>query len=225
MILAVIPARGGSKRLPGKNIAIFGGRPLLSWSIALARMLDNVHCVVSTEDGAIAAAARNCGAVVVDRPPALATEESAITDVMIHAAEAARAEGMAFEAIMLLQTTNPLRPLAMVQQAIARFGAQPCDSLITVSRRQLKTGRVADGVFMPNYAANTQSRTSPPTFYENGLLYLIKTGTLLDQRSIYGNRVLAFETSRPFDDVDIDEPVDLLVGEAILAAVRDRLGY
>jgi len=225
MILAVIPARGGSKRLVGKNIAIFGDRPLIAWSIALAQRLKDVHCVVSTEDSEIAAIARKFGATVIDRPPELAGDESSITKALMHAAEQARAQGIDFDGVMLLQPTNPLRPVAMVERALARFLAEPCDSLIAVSRRRLKTGTVAHGRFFRNYSPDTPSASAPPTFYENGLLYLTKTATLLEQGSIYGERTLAFETERPFDEVDIDGPVDLVIGEAILSAVREQLGY
>jgi N-acylneuraminate cytidylyltransferase len=225
LILAIIPARGGSKRLPGKNIAPFGGRPLLAWSVALARRLAGVHCVVSTEDGEIARVAAAAGANVVDRPPELAGDDSSITEVMIHAVRAVEAQGHPVDGILLLQPTNPLRSLPMVERAIARFGSEPCDSLISVSRRQLKTGAVEGGAFVRSYADDTQSRLATPVFYENGLLYLTKRATLVEGRSIYGERVLAEVSERPFDDVDIDEPIDLIVGEAVLAAVRDRLDY
>jgi len=226
MILAIVPARGGSKRLPGKNIVPFGGRPLLTWSIALARQLGSVvSCVVSTEDAATAVVARQAGAIVIDRPAALAGDESSIIEVLIHAAESVRSRGVSFDGVMLLQPTNPLRPIEVVEHAIHRFMLESCDSLVSVSRRQLKLGRVVDGRFVPDYVFGTQSRHAPAIFYENGLLYLTKTSTLLEGRSLTGDRVLAFETERPFDDVDIDEPIDLVVGEAILSAVRDRLSY
>jgi N-acylneuraminate cytidylyltransferase len=225
LILAIIPARGGSKRLPGKNIAPFGGRPLLAWSVALAKRLSGVHCVVSTEDEAVARVARDAGAAVIDRPPELAGDDSSISEVMIHATLTAEKQGHSVDGIMLLQPTNPLRPLRMVEDAIARFTNEPCDSLISVSRRQLKTGTVEDGVFVRRYAADTQSRLASPVFYENGLLYLTKRATLVDRRSIYGERVLAAVSERPFDEVDIDEPIDLVIGEAVLAAVRPQLDY
>jgi CMP-N-acetylneuraminic acid synthetase len=225
MILAVIPARGGSKRLAAKNIAAFGGRPLMAWSIALAQRLKDLHYVVSTDDPKIAAIARAFGAPVIDRPVELAGDESPMIKVVVHAVQQARAQGLAFESVMLLQPTNPLRPLLMIENAIARFIGEPCDSLIAVSRRLLKTGAVERGRFIRNYVADAQSRSTPPTYYENGLLYLTKTATLLEQGSLYGERVLAFETERPFDEVDIDEPVDMVIGEAILAAVRDQLDY
>jgi CMP-N-acetylneuraminic acid synthetase len=225
MILAVIPARAGSKRLPGKNIAPFGGRPLLAWSVALAERLTEVHCVVSTEDPAIARVAREAGSAVVDRPPELAGDKSSMTQVLIHAAQQVRKEGLVFDSVLLLQPTNPLRPIAMMERAIARFQSEPCDSLVAVSRRKLKTGRIEAGAFIRNYGHDTQSRTMPATVYENGLFYLTKPAILLEQESLYGNRVLAFETERPFDEVDIDEPVDLLIGEAILTALRGQLDY
>ena len=226
MILAVIPARGGSKRLPGKNIAAFGGRPLIAWSVALAKRLDRVAaCVVSTESPEIAAVARQAGAEVIDRPAELAGDDSSMTQVLIHAARAMLERGLAFDAVMLLQPTNPLRPLAMVEQAISRFYAEPCDSLIAVSSRRLKFGKVSDGIFLPSYQGETPSRTTAPVFYENGLLYLTKLNILLGEESVYGSRILACEAERPFDEVDIDEPVDLVVGEAILHAVSGQLGY
>src|SRR5215510_4708852 len=117
MILAVVPARGGSKRLPGKNIAPFGGRPLLAWSVALANRLDRVvRCVVSTEEPAIAAVARKAGAEVVDRPVELAGDDSSITAVLVHAAEAVRRDGLEFQGVMLLQPTNPLRPVDAINR-------------------------------------------------------------------------------------------------------------
>src|SRR5262245_49720306 len=114
MILAVIPARGGSKRLPGKNTINFGGRPLLAWSVALAKCLPQMHCVVSTEDSNIAAVARQVGAHVVDRPAELAADDSAMVDVMVHAAQIVEDQGATFDGVMLLQPTNPLRPVDMV---------------------------------------------------------------------------------------------------------------
>jgi N-acylneuraminate cytidylyltransferase len=226
MILAVIPARGGSKRFPRKNIAPFGGKPLLVWSIILAQHLSTmVRSVVSTEDAEIAAVARRAGADVIDRPADLAGDESAMVDVLIHAAETIRMDGSSFAGVMLLQPTNPLRPVDLIKEAIARFSSEPCDSLISISRRPLKIGQVAGGVFTPSNPPHTQSRHLPPVFYENGLLYLTKTKTLMEKRGIYGDRALAFETPRPYDDVDIDDPIDVEVGEAILTAVSRNLGY
>lgn len=223
-LLAIIPARGGSKRLPGKNIMPFGGRPLLAWSVACALRLDGVHCVVSTDDKSIAQAARDAGASVIDRPSEFAGDRSGMTEVILHALDICRSEGRNFDEVMLLQPTNPLRPLDMVRSAITRFRSEPCDSLITVTRRQLKFGEVREGRFHPGYRPDTASQATRPVWFENGLLYLFKS-SVLNTGSLYGDRVLAFETEKPFGDVDIDEPIDVVIGEAILSAVRDRIDY
>jgi N-acylneuraminate cytidylyltransferase len=224
MILAVVPARGGSKRLPRKNVMPFGGKPLLVWSVETALALPGVGaCLVSTEDAEIAAVARQSGATVIDRPAELATDNASIIDVLIHATEAVKSRGVRPDGVLLLQPTNPLRPRGMMMRAIDRFMSEPCDSLMGVSGRPLKLGTIENGYFLPSYEAGAQSRLMPLAFYENGSVYLTKTDTLLAERSLFGKRILAFDTERPFDEVDIDEPVDLLVGEAILAAVGNQL--
>ena len=99
----------------------------MAWSIALAQRLKDVNCVVSTDDPGIAAVAQAFGAPVIDRPAELAGDETSMTKVVIHAAKQARAEGFAFDGVLLLQPTNPLRPLSMVESAIARFLGEPCE--------------------------------------------------------------------------------------------------
>src|SRR4051794_4871806 len=107
MLLAIIPARGGSKRLPGKNLAPFGGRPLIAWSIAAARAMPEVARVaVTTDDPAIANVAREWGAEVVDRPSHLAGDETPTLDALIHAASEMDSRGVGFDGLLLLQPTN-----------------------------------------------------------------------------------------------------------------------
>ncbi|MCZ8312831.1 MAG: acylneuraminate cytidylyltransferase family protein [Magnetospirillum sp.] len=225
MMLAIVPARGGSKRLPGKNILPFGGHPLVAWSIALARTLPDTICVVSTDDAAIAKIAGACGAEIVMRPPELARDDSSTLDAMIHAGETVRKSGRDFADVMLLQPTCPVRPRDMVLQACAEYAAQPCDSLVAVSQRPLKIGTVEDGWYRPNYEFGAQSRLTSPTWYENGWLYLTTAETMFERRSLTGERVRAFEVPRPFDEVDIDTALDLALGERVLAETRARLGY
>jgi len=225
MIVAIIPARGGSKRLPRKNILPFGGRPLLAWSIAAAQAAPSVrNAWVSTDDDEIASVAEAHGARVIRRPATLAEDDSPTLDVIVHALKSIRAKGITPTAVMTLQPTNPLRPVAMIEDAVMRFTSSPCDSLVSVSVRTLKTGRIVAGYYEPSYEFGQQSRLTEPVAFENGLLYITHVATL-DGGSLAGKRILAFETARPFDEVDIDEPADIRLGECILAAVRDRLDY
>ena len=225
MIAALIPARGGSKRIPRKNIMSFAGRPLLAWSIAAAKAAPSFgEAWVSTDDDEIAAVAAEHGAHGIRRPADLAEDNTATYDVVLHALHAIRASGRDVEAVATLQPTNPLRPVGMIESAVAKFRAQECDSLIAVSRRALKTGRIENGFFHPGYSFGQQSRLIEPLAYENGLLY-ITSASCLEAGSMCGSRILAYLTEAPFDIVDIDEPVDFVVGAAIAAAVADQLGY
>jgi len=225
MMLAIVPARGGSKRLPGKNILPFGGHPLVAWSIALARTLPDTICVVSTDDAAIAKVAAAYGAEIVMRPPEFARDSSRTLDAMIHVGETVRSSGRGFSDVMLLQPTCPLRPRDLVLQALAQYRAQPCDSLVAVSQRPLKIGTVENGWYRPSYEFGTQSRLTAPTWYENGWLYLTKADVMLERRSLTGERVRAFDVPRPFDEVDIDTELDLALGERVLAETKADLGY
>jgi CMP-N-acetylneuraminic acid synthetase len=225
VIVAVIPARGGSKRLPRKNILPFAGRPLLAWSIAAAQTAPSVRSAwVSTDDDEIASVAEAHGARVIRRPAAFAGDDSSTLDVIVHALQSIRVEGITPTAVMTLQPTNPLRPVAMIEEAVTRFTSSPCDSLVSVSVRPLKAGRIVAGYFEPAYDFGQQSRLAEPIAFENGLLYITRVATL-DSGSLCGKRILAFETARPFDEVDIDEPADIKLGECILAAVRDMIDY
>lgn len=225
MIVAVIPARGGSKRIPRKNILPFAGRPLLAWSIAAARTAPSIHSAwVSTDDDEIASVAEEYGARVIRRPAALAGDDSSTQDVIIHALKSIRAAGITPTAVVTLQPTNPLRPIAMIEDAAARFASARCDSLISVSVRTLKIGRVVAGFFEPTYDFGQQSRLTEPIAFENGLLYITRAATL-DAGSLCGKRILAFETERPFDEVDIDEPADVRLGECIFLSVKDQIDY
>lgn len=224
-IVAVIPARGGSKRLPRKNVLSFAGRPLLAWSIAAAKAAPSLSGAwVSTDDDEIAAISLEHGANVIRRPSSLARDDTPTSDVICHALTAIRGEGFNADAVMTLQPTNPLRPVDFIETAIQKFWSQPCDSLVSVSQRPLKTGYINNGYYVPSYSFGQQSRLTHPIIYENGLLYITKS-TCLASGSLCGELIIAFPTPRPFDEVDIDEPADLVSGAAIAAAVSLRLAY
>jgi CMP-N-acetylneuraminic acid synthetase len=224
MIAAIIPARGGSKRLPRKNILPFAGRPLLVWSIAAAVAAPSLDDVwVTTDDDEIADVAKAYGAKVIRRPPELAADTSSTFDAIVHALGAIRIEGFDVEAVATLQPTNPLRPVSMIEEAVMRFRSVSCDSLISVSQRPLKTGRIEGDYFVPSYPFGQQSRLTAPLTYENGLLY-ITSATSLDAGSLCGTQICAFPTDRPYDEVDIDDALDFAIGESVAHALGD-FGY
>ncbi len=127
-ILAVIPARGGSKGIPRKNIKLIAGKPLLTWSVLAAKeskYLDAV--VVSTDDAEIKKVALKAGSEVLDRPKKYATDKATTISVLQHAIE--KLQG--YDAIVLLQPTSPLRTGKLIDQAIERFFKKKADTLAT----------------------------------------------------------------------------------------------
>ena len=130
-ILGVIPARGGSKGIPGKNLRMLAGKPLLAWTIEAAQRSQSIDTlIVDTDDAEIARVARAWGAVVpYIRPAALSDDRAMIADVLVHAVDKVGGE---FEYLVLLQCTSPLRTTADIDAAIelcVRSGAQSCVSV------------------------------------------------------------------------------------------------
>jgi len=222
-IIAVIPARGGSKRLPGKNILPFLGRPLLAWSIDAARQSKCLSAVyVSTDDNQIALVARKWGAEVIDRPAEFSSDTASTVDVLRHACGVVAERGLEFSYVMTLQPTNPLRPKGMLDEAVAQMRAARCDSLMGVSSLAVKMGRIERGLFRPDYALGQQSRLTEHTFFENGLIYISPRDALL-RGDLMESRICAYICARPFDEVDIDDELDFRIAERIGEMVRDRL--
>ncbi len=203
--IAIIPARGGSKRLPGKNILPLGDIPLLAHSILEAQRHEFIDAVyVSTDDRQIKEVALRYGAQVIDRPAAISGDTEPTVTALKHVVEILGFEGTVF----LLQPTNPLRPANLLQEAFLIFQQTQSDSLMTVSRNHHKLGKIIDDNFVPfNYQIGQRSQDLEPLYYENGLLYLMKSDLLL-QEKIMGNRAFPFIVDHPFASVDIDTQSD-----------------
>src|SRR5690349_5952460 len=119
-ILGLIPARAGSKRLPGKNYRDLHGKPLIAWTLdAAIASTELSDVVVSTDDPQVARIADGMAVECIARPPELATDSTSSIDVMLHALDHLRSEGRAYDAIMLLQPTSPLRGASDIQAAAA----------------------------------------------------------------------------------------------------------
>jgi N,N'-diacetyllegionaminate synthase len=219
-ILFLIPARGGSQRVPGKNLRLVGGIPLVGWAarigLAAARALaDGPHRVVcSTDDAEIAAAARAWGAEVVDRPAPLATADAASIDVALHALEAVRASSP-FVTLVLLQPTSPLTDPADVVAAVGRHRTSGGRSVVSVSASH------PGAWHLPIDAEGTVGTTSPGATEDaqlTGAFYVASPDDLRrSHRFVEPGRTLvqAVPAER---SVDVDTAADLVVAEALLAA-------
>ena len=226
--LAVIPARGGSKRIPRKNVRPFAGVPLIAHAIRLARasgLFD--HVVVSTDDAEIADVARDAGAErPFMRPAALADDHTGTVPVVGHAIAACRTLGWRVEEVCCIYPAVPLLPVAVLAEALALLGSDDTDYVFPVlafrSPIQRALQRCDDGRTRPVFPESTQTRTQdlPPAFHDAGQFYWGRAQAWLGGLSLHGNaRTLVL----PDDSVvDIDTPDDWARAEALFAARGER---
>lgn len=206
--IAIIPARGGSKRIPEKNIQLLGELPLLVHSILYAKenkeIIDEVY--VSTDSLEIKNIALKFGAKVIDRPASISGDYEPTISALRHVLEAIKEQ---VDNVVLLQATNPLRQEDLLKEAFKKFEKENKDSLFTVSRNHQKLGKIVEDKFQPfNYTFGQRSQDLDPLYFENGLLYITKVALILKDIIISEN-AFPFEVNHIFAHVDIDTPEDL----------------
>jgi N-acylneuraminate cytidylyltransferase len=211
--IAIIPARGGSKRLPNKNIKLLGSLPLIAHSIKFAQENGIEKIVVSTDDDAIKKIAIDYGAEVILRPAELAIDTSPTIDALKHVIQSIPED---FDTIILLQPTNPLRPKNLLEDALKIMKEQNYDSLMSVSRNHQKFGKISKNKFLPfNYEFGQRSQDLEPLFFENGLLYITNSESILNGEILAGNN-FPLIVNHPYSQVDIDTEEDFKFAEYIL---------
>lgn len=212
--IAIIPARGNSKRLPNKNIKLLGGIPLLVHSINYAKQHKFIDAIyVSTDDKEIKDIALQYGALVIDRPQELSGDLEPTVSALKHVLESID-EGV--ENLVLLQPTNPLRPKYLLTEAFQLFNEKKCDSLFTVSRNHQKFGTIKNDEFKPyNYKIGQRSQDLEPLYFENGLLYITKLKYILNSEIITKN-AFPLIVNHPFATIDIDTQEDFEYAEFLL---------
>jgi len=231
-ILAVVTARGGSKRLPGKNTRPLCGKPLIAWTIEAALSVrDRLHgVIVSTDDGEIAEISRRHGAdVPFMRPPELAGDQAQSLPVVQHAVRFAEERGGApVDWVLLLQPTSPLRSSADIAACIGLALERRPDSVISVvemtHHHPLFADRIDERGFLAPFLATggedqRRNAARPAAYARNGAIFLTRRDVLMEQNSISGARALPYVMPEE-RSTDIDTRYDFLVAEALLS---DRL--
>jgi N-acylneuraminate cytidylyltransferase len=204
----------------------FGGRPLIAYSIALARSVSGIdRCLVSTDDPEIAAIARRWGAELIDRPAELATDTATTASVARHALERAAASGAAPRTLVTLQPTNPLRTVEMVEEGLALFLGRRPDSVVSVAPVTSKTGSVRNGFYLPDYVPGTRSQDLAERVHETGQLYVSDAALVLERGELFGTRMLALRTDPRFASADIDTAEDFELAESLYARYRHLFPY
>ena len=221
--ITIIPARGGSKRFPGKNIHELNGIPLISHSIEYSLKNKKIQgTYVSTDDDTIKQISKITGAELIDRPAEYAGDHATTASAMKHAVQYLMDKGVEFDYVVLLQATNPLRPKNLLNDAIEIIEKGGYSSLFTVSRNEKKLGKIIDGKFVPwNYTFGMRSQDMEPLFYENGLLYITSKELLL-QEIIEGKDAYPMVVDHPYGEIDIDTEEDFHYAEFMLNHYTDE---
>lgn len=227
-VLAVIPARGGSKGVPRKNIRSVCGRPLITYTIEHARAAQHLfyRIIVSTDDEEIATVAREHGAEVPFlRPANLARDESPMIPMLQHAVDfIEKQDGVRMDWICLLQPTEPFRTVSDIEQCLRLGFAGGCDSVISVVRvfatHPILMKRIEDDVLLPFCVEEREGTRrqdyQPAAYMRNGSIYLSRRDVLMEQGSIWG------QTIRPYvmpleRSVSIDTELDLKLAELMMS--------
>lgn len=194
MITAIIPARGGSKGVPRKNVRNLGSRPLIAWTIRAARMSMVDRVIVSTEDQEIAEVSKRYGAEVIQRPPELAIDTAQSIDVILHAMDIVPGD-----IIAMLFPTAPLRTPEDINQAIDLLSyrkAQAIVSVCEVEHHPLWCGTLPYdnnmGDFLKPSVANSNRQTLPKYYRVNGSIYLAHRGYIKERHSFFGDKTYAY---------------------------------
>ena len=221
-VLGIIPARGGSKGVPRKNIRPLAGKPLIVWTIEAAQAAETItRLVVSTDDDEIAAVATGAGAQVIRRPPELAQDTSPTEPAIFHALEELKArEGYQPQAVALLQCTSPLRGPDIIDAGVRKLFETGCDAVMTVTPIQhwYLAGTIRDGdIFVPEYDYHKRPRSQDmeEKYRENGALYVTRIDAFYRFRNRLGGdvRVIIMD---PVRSIDIDTWDDFLLAEQVL---------
>ncbi len=225
-VLGLIPARGGSKGVPGKNIRLLGNKPLINYTIEAALEAASLtKIIVSTDSLDIAVTAKEAGVEAPFlRPVELAQDHTPTLPVIQHVIHWLKEKGESYDAVCLLQPTNPFRPVGFIDRAIKKFIESGADSLVSVL--PVPTEYNPHWVFEPiqnGYLkiATGESRIIPRrqelpvAYFRDGSVYITKTNILLEKDSLYGDTITYIEAD-PTYHVNIDTLEDWKKAEELV---------
>lgn len=221
-MLVVIPARGGSKGIPGKNIKDLGGKPLISYTIEAVRdIFEPKDVLVSTDSEKIKEIVEQLGfEVPFLRPKSLATDKSGTYEVLLHALDFMEARGKYYDTLLLLQPTSPFRKSRHIKEAIEEYN-HDCEMLVSVKETKanpyyLLREENEFGYLVKSKEGNFTRRQDCPKVWEiNGSIYIINVKSLREKHYGQFTKVKKFEMDE-FSSHDIDTELDWLVAESIL---------
>lgn len=217
--IVIIPARGGSKGIPRKNIKLLNEMPLIAYSIldaVEAQLIDHIY--VSTDDAEIAAISEEYGASIIKRPVDLAADTISSESALIHAIDEINITGMQPDIIVFLQCTSPIRTGADIDHAIHKFQTEGADSLVSVSPSHCFLWEYTEGIARSinyDYRHRPRRQDLKPQYVENGSIYIFKPWVLKKYGNRLGGKISLFPLSEAAAH-EIDSPLDFEIAEFLL---------
>ncbi|XDD45075.1 acylneuraminate cytidylyltransferase family protein [Leptospira sp. WS39.C2] len=223
-ILALIPARAGSKRLPGKNIRLLGGKPLIVWSIEVTKAIPEIcDVLVSTDSQEIAEIAKKFGGYVPWlRPNSLSTDTSSSIEMAIHALDWYEENRGKVDGILLLQPTSPFRSKTMIEKGIRLF-MEKQTAVVSVSKTHTHPSwmfTIQNDTLVPfsdSSGTNQRSQDLEPMYVVNGSFYLTKPEDLKSTKSFFKPIVSPLLVENELEAIDIDTLIDFQFAEFLLS--------
>ncbi len=220
--LGIIPARGGSKRIPRKNVILLDGKPLITYSIDAARNSRRLsRTIISTDDEEIISVARHAGGdAPFLRPAEIAADSSPMVVVIEHVLRYLEGPGGKVDAVVLLQPTSPFRTNRHIYEAIELFersGADTVTSVCGAREHPYYSWTLRNGELAPFFSLAHQSMTRqelPPAFFENGAIFVVRR-EVLRSGTLYGRVIVPYQMDQR-NSVDIDTPDDLAWAEWLI---------
>lgn len=227
-ILAIIPARGGSKRLPRKNVKLLNGKPLIAYTVESAlksRYLDRI--IVSTEDGEIRDISKKYGAEVMERPKRLASDTVHTNDVYLYVLEVLRRQGYKPDILVILHPTSPLRTEKDIDEAIKIFSGNKTDSLVGVCAAEHPpywSFKMENKYLEPLFGRNNflkRSQDLPQTYVINGAIYISTVADFKKYKTFYLRKIMPYVMPGE-KSIDIDTEIDFKLTELLIKNEKNK---
>lgn len=224
-IFALVPARSGSKRLPGKNIKYLHGRPMIEYSILAGLHSELIsETYISSDSLEYGECGINLGAKFLKRPKKISSDFSSTSEVLVHFSESLGLQDD--DIIVTLQPTNPFRPKDLITKVLKWSLDLPEDweSIITVDMMNAKFGTITNNEFQPiNYLHGQRSQDLEKIYVqENGLLYVTKVSTLKIKGNMFGDNVVPYVIDSPYCHVDIDTNEDFIIANTLYPLYKTK---
>jgi CMP-N,N'-diacetyllegionaminic acid synthase len=224
-VLAIVPARGGSKGIPGKNIKLLGEKPLISWTIEAAKESKSIDkVIVSTDSEEIANLAKDCGAEIpFMRPSELATDTALIVDTILHIQHWFEENDKKYDYFILLQPTSPFRTAMHIDQALDQvFRTSKAQSLVSVKivdENPYSMRRINSNGFIENFMSDSKQyprrQDKPKVYIVNGAIYICEWDIYLKDKNFYKRNCLPYIMEEK-NSLDLDSLLDWKLAEVLL---------